>query len=143
MGSLFTTPELFAEYVKVAHDYRLPFLVVKVSGERAKLLSLLSPADIVLDAVVIASPDVRPDQTVNFYLDAIKNLQSGLTEMIVHLGHDDAELQAITVDHEAFGAAWRQRDFDAVNSPQFKQALKDNNIILVKWSDLQKLVYPN
>jgi len=31
MGSLFTTPELIATYVKVAHDYHLPFLALKGS----------------------------------------------------------------------------------------------------------------
>jgi hypothetical protein len=62
--------------------------------------------------------------------------------MIVHLGHDDAELQAVTVDHEPYGAAWRQRDYDIVTSAAFKQALQDNKIILVRWKDLQKLLTP-
>jgi len=58
----------------------------------------------------------------------------------VLLGHDDAELQAIMVDHVDYGAAWRQRDFDIVSSPEFKQALRDNHIILVHWRDLQKVL---
>lgn len=139
MGSLFATPELFAAYVKVAHEYHLPFLVVKVSGERAKLLSLLSPNDVILDSVVIAGGDLRSEQWKDFYINAIKNLQPGLTEMIVHLAYDGAESQAVMVDHEPFGAAWRQRDFDIVNSHEFQQTLKDNHIIVVKWKDLQKL----
>lgn len=76
-------------------------------------------------------------------LNAIKNLKPGLTEIIVHLGHDDSELQAVMVDHEDFGAGRRQRDYNFVNSPQFKQALRDNHVILVQWKDLQKLAYPN
>ena len=59
--------------------------------------------------------------------------------MIVHLGHDDAELQAITVNHPAWGAAWRQRDNDVLRSPEFRQALKDNGVILVRWRDLQRV----
>lgn len=47
------------------------------------------------------------------------------------------------VDHEDFGAGRRQRDYNFVNSPQFKQALRDNHVILVQWKDLQKLAYPN
>ena len=140
MGSLFTTPALFTAYVKVPHEYHLPFLVLNVNDERSPLLKLLSPNDVIVDAIVIAGENVRSDQTKAFYLDAIKNLKPGITEMIVHLGHDDAELQAVMVDHEAYGAAWRQRDFDVVNSPEFKQALHDNHIVLVKWKDLQKLV---
>jgi predicted glycoside hydrolase/deacetylase ChbG (UPF0249 family) len=140
MGSTFATPELFAAYVKVAHEFHLPFLAVRLNDERAKLLSLLSDKDIVVDSVVIANPSVRPDQWKEFYLDAVKNMKPGLTEIIVHLGHDDAELQAVMVDHPDYGSAWRQRDVDVVSSPEMKKALEDNHIVLIKWRDLQKLV---
>ena len=62
----------------------------------------------------------------------------GITEIIVHLGHDDSELQAVTVNHDAYGAAWRQRDYDVVTSPEFAKALKDHNVIVVKWKDLYR-----
>jgi predicted glycoside hydrolase/deacetylase ChbG (UPF0249 family) len=140
MGSAIASPEIFAAYVKVAHQHHLPFLAVRIPGVTDKLLSTLSPNDILLDAIVIASPAVHADQWKDFYLNAVGNLKPGLTEMIVHLGHDDAELQAVTVDHPDFGAAWRQRDYDIVTSPEFKQALQENHIVLVKWKDLQKLV---
>jgi chitin disaccharide deacetylase len=140
MASAFATSELFTAYVRVAHEFHLPFLAVRVTDERAKLLSLLSDKDILVDSVVIANPRVRPDQWREFYLDAIKNMKPGLTEIIVHLGHDDAELQAVMVDHPDFGSAWRQRDVDVVSSPEMKRALQDNHIVLIKWRDLQKLV---
>lgn len=140
MGSLFSTPELFATFVKVAHDYHLPFLAVRVTDERAKLLSLLSDKDVVLDALVMAGPDVHREQWKLFYLNAVRDLKPGITEMIVHLGHDDAELQAVTMDHPDYGSAWRQRDYDLVTSPEFKKAIQDNHVILVKWKALQKLV---
>src|SRR5271165_5142888 len=140
MGSAFSTPDLFAAYVKVAHEYHLPFLAVRVADERAKMLSMLSERDIVVDSVVIATPGLRPEQWKDFYLSAVKNLKPGLTEMIVHLGHDDAELQAVTVDHPDYGAAWRQRDFDFVTSAEFKKALEENHIILVRWRDMGKIV---
>ena len=53
--------------------------------------------------------------------------------MIVHLGHDDAELQAVTVDHEPYGSAWRQRDYDIVTDPDFKRAIQDNHIVVIKF----------
>lgn len=140
MGSLFATPELFATFARVAHDYHLPFLAVKVTDERSRLLSLLSDRDVILDALVMAGGGLHGDQWKQFYVNAVKDLKPGLTEMIVHLGHDDAELQAITVDHPDYGSAWRQRDYDLVTSPEFQKAIKDNHIILVKWKDLQKLV---
>jgi chitin disaccharide deacetylase len=140
MGVLFARPELFAAYVKVAHEYKLPFLAVRGPQAPAALLSLLSDKDIVLDSVVIADPSISPANWKTFYTTAIQNLKPGVTEMIVHLGHDDAELRAITVDHPDYGAAWRQRDYDVITSPEFKHALEANHIILIQWNDLKKLL---
>jgi chitin disaccharide deacetylase len=137
MGSLFTTPELVATYVKVAHDYHLPFLAVKGSGFGAPQAGL-SPQDVVLDAVIIADRQVPNDQWKAWYLSQIAGLKPGITELIVHLGYDNAELQAVTVNHDAYGSAWRQRDYDVVTSPEFAKALKDNNVIVVKWKDLYR-----
>jgi len=140
MGTLFARPDLFAVYVKVAHEYKLPFLAVRTPQAPKELLSLLSEKDIVLDSVVIAGPQVGAANWKAFYSNAIKNLKPGITEMIVHLGHDDAELQAVTLDHPDYGAAWRQRDYDAVTSTEFKQALEENHVILIHWKDLKKLL---
>jgi chitin disaccharide deacetylase len=58
--------------------------------------------------------------------------------MIVHLGHDDAELRAVTVNHEPYGSAWRQRDYNVVTSAEFRKALADNHVILVGWRDVAR-----
>ena len=139
MGALFSTPELFATYVKVAREHRLPFLALR-TGLPPAFRASLSENDALLDAVVIAGPEVARDQWKAFYLKAIADLKPGLTEMIVHLGRDDAELQAVTVNHEPYGSAWRQRDYDVVTSPEFRKALQDDRVILVTWKELQKLV---
>jgi predicted glycoside hydrolase/deacetylase ChbG (UPF0249 family) len=138
MGSVLASLEIFDVYVKLAHEFHLPFLAVRIPGAE-RLVASLSEKDIILDSLVMASPTVRADQWQEFYLNVVKDLKPGLTEMIVHLGHDDAELQAITVDHPDYGSAWRQRDYNVVTSPEFKKALQDNHVILVKWRDLQKL----
>jgi predicted glycoside hydrolase/deacetylase ChbG (UPF0249 family) len=140
MGVLFSSPELFAVYVKVAHAYKLPFLAVRIPNAPAAFFSLLSDKDVIVDSVVIANPTVHANEWRDFYVNAVKNLKPGLTEVIVHLGHDDAELQAVTLDHPDYGSAWRQRDFDTMTSPEFKKALEENHVILVKWKDLKKIV---
>jgi predicted glycoside hydrolase/deacetylase ChbG (UPF0249 family) len=140
MGVLFSSPELFAVYVKVAHEYKLPFLAVRIPNAPAAFFSALSEKDVIVDSVVIANPTVRPNEWRDFYVNAVKNLKPGLTEMIVHVGHDDAELQAVTLDHPDYGSAWRQRDFDIMTSSEFKKALEENHVILVKWKDLKKLL---
>src|SRR5215831_16988235 len=138
MGVLFAGPNLFAVLIKVAHEYNLLFLAPRFPGDQNKLIPLLSSKDVILDSGVMANPTVHPDQWKEFYGNAIKNLKPGLSEMIVHLGHDDSELQAVTIDHPDFGSAWRQRDLEYVTSPEFKKVLDENHIVLIKWRDLQK-----
>src|SRR6184192_2142000 len=101
MGVLFARPSLFAVYVKVAHEYGLPFLAPRIPGDPLKFSSQLSGKDPVVDSVVMANPTVHADRWKEFYETAIKNLKPGLSEMIVHLGHDDAELEAVALDHRS------------------------------------------
>jgi len=139
MGTLAARPEYYAALVKVGHEYHLPFLALRVTGPQAKMLSLLAPDDVILDSLVMFTPEVKPETWTDSYLHVLQNLKPGLNEMIVHLGHDDAELQAITVDHPDYGAAWRARDFKAVTSPEFRRALDQNHIVLVHWRDLRNM----
>jgi predicted glycoside hydrolase/deacetylase ChbG (UPF0249 family) len=139
MGSLFANPALMATYIKIAHEFHLPFLTLRTNPFGGPPPPLTAD-DIPLDAVIIADENVPRDKWKEFYLNAVASLKPGLSEIIVHLGHDDAELQAVMVNHEPYGSAWRQRDYDVVNSPEFKKALKDNNIILIPWSAVGRLI---
>jgi hypothetical protein len=137
MGALFTTPALYSAFVRVARAYDLPFLAAR--GPDGRLPADVRPGqDIVLDTVIQAGPDVPPGRWQAFYVDAVRRLKPGLTEMIVHLGRDDAELRAVTVAHEPWGAAWRQRDTDVLRSAEFRQALQDHGVVLVGWKELRR-----
>jgi predicted glycoside hydrolase/deacetylase ChbG (UPF0249 family) len=139
MGALFATPELIATYIKVAREYKLPFLAT-LGEQRDVLPTGLTDKDVLLNTVIIANPTIKVADWLSFYVDAVSRLKPGVSEMIVHLGYDDAELQAVMVGHVDYGSAWRQRDVDVVHSAAFKKALKDNNVILVTWRDMQKLM---
>ncbi|HTT20460.1 MAG TPA: polysaccharide deacetylase family protein [Candidatus Sulfotelmatobacter sp.] len=140
MGTLFARPDLMGVYVKVAHEYKLPFLGMLTPNIPPEVKALFSDKEVLLDSVIIANPNVQAANWKNFYLDAVKNLKPGLTELIVHLAYDDAESQAVMVDHPDYGAAWRQRDYDVITSPELKKTLEDHRIILVQWRDLKKLL---
>jgi chitin disaccharide deacetylase len=140
MGVLFARPDLFAAYVKVAREYMLPFLGMLGPNVSPEMRKSLSDKDIFPDAIIIATPNVSTADWKKFYLNAIRNLKPGFTEIIVHLAHDDAEMKAVTVDHPDYGAAWRQRDYDVITSPEMKQALDDNHVVLIHWKDIKKLM---
>src|SRR5206468_9295395 len=95
MGVLFARPDLIAVYVKVAHEYKLPFLGMLGPALPAAARSTFTDKDVLVDSVVIANPSVPAADWKKFYLDAVKSLKPGLTEFIVHLAHDDAEFQAV------------------------------------------------
>jgi chitin disaccharide deacetylase len=140
MGALFARPDLFSVYVKVAHEYKLPFLAFIDQKTRSEFASRLTDKDILLDSVLIADPSIHPADWKAFYANAIKNLKPGVTELIVHLAYDDAEMRAVTAGYDDYNAPWRQRDYDVITSAEFKKLLEDNHVILIKWKDLKKLL---
>jgi predicted glycoside hydrolase/deacetylase ChbG (UPF0249 family) len=137
MGTLFTAA-YFPTYVKVAREYRLPFLAMRTPGAPAGMLAELKESDILPGAIIMATGG-KPENWASYYLGLIKSLKPGLTEMIVHLAYDDAEMQAVTEGHPDYGSAWRQRDFDVMTSPEFRQALKDNQVTLIGWRAIKDL----
>jgi len=140
MTALFTKPELFRMYVRVARSYKLPFTFY--GTQTPAIRAVLTENDIVPSAVIMAEQAGSREQWMRYYRDAIRNLKPGLSEILVHLGYDDSELRAVTAGYDVFEAKWRQRDYDVMTSPEFRQALKDNNIVLVTWRDIQKAMYP-
>jgi predicted glycoside hydrolase/deacetylase ChbG (UPF0249 family) len=141
MGTLYQNQALFETLFRVAHENKLPVRVSKEWFATAPFLpSLVSPEDVVVNTIISIEPSVTADGWSKFYADAIKNLQPGITEMIVHLAYDDEEMKGVTFAHPNWGSAWRQRDFQFVTSDAFRQLLKDNNVKLVTWREVGKLM---
>jgi predicted glycoside hydrolase/deacetylase ChbG (UPF0249 family) len=131
--------ELFQAFLRLAHDYKLPAFVARDwFAERPYLESTLSPADVVVDHTVTIDPHVPPEKWSEFYKTALKNLQLGVTEFVIHLAYADDEMKAATRERDTWGAAWRQRDFDFFTSPEFRQLLREQNIQLITWRELAR-----
>jgi len=109
-------------------------------AQAPQLMALLTPKDIVIDHLAMASPEVTPDHWEAFYAGLIEQLQPGVTEIIVHVAHDDDEMEAVTVDHPDYGATWRQRDFDVVTSPGFKRLLEQHGVHMITWREIGSLL---
>jgi predicted glycoside hydrolase/deacetylase ChbG (UPF0249 family) len=129
--------ELFEVAVRIARDYKLPLFVARDwFADRPYLESSLSASDIVLDHTVTIAPTVPAAQWADFYKTALKNLQPGVTEFVIHLGYDNDELKAATRERDTWGAAWRQRDFDFFTSQEFRDLLSKQNIKLITWHEI-------
>ena len=129
--------ELFEALLRVAHDYKLPFFMVRDwFMDYPYLEPALAPTDLVVDHTVTISPGVSADKWNDFYADELNHLQPGVTVFIIHLAFADEEMRAATRERDTWGAAWRQRDFDFFTSPQLKSILREKNIKLVTWRQL-------
>jgi hypothetical protein len=68
----------------------------------------------------------------------LQPLGPGTYQLIVHLAHNDAEMQGATSDHPDWGSEWRQNDLDLVRSAEFQQFLKEQGFVLISWRELLK-----
>ena len=135
--------DLFEIVLRLAREYKLPvFLARDWFADRPYLESSLTPAELVLDHTVTIPPDVGPEKWAEFYKRALKNLQPGVTEFVIHLAFADDEMKAATRERDTWGAAWRQRDFDFFTSQEFRNLLREENIKLVTWRELARRAKP-
>jgi chitin disaccharide deacetylase len=131
--------ELFEAMLRVAHEYKLPIFVTSDwFADHPYLRASLGPSDIVLDHTITIEPEIPPEKWSEFYLAALKNLKSGVTEFVIHPGYDDDELRAATRERSTWGSAWRQRDYDFFTSDQFREVLAQQNIKLITWRELAR-----
>jgi chitin disaccharide deacetylase len=143
MNSLFGSPDFFKVYYKIGKEYKIPVLVPatllqdpafrKVAGDY--------PAPVV--AHIQLHPGITPERWQQAYDSVLVNMKPGLNELVLHLAYNNEEMNAVTAGKTHWwDAAWRQRDYDYTISPQFQEALRKNNIQLVTWKQIQKLLYP-
>jgi len=141
MGTLYQSKALFEVLLRVARENKLPTRMSREFLASAQFpLALLGPTDVVIDRIISIEPNVPPEGWSKFYTDAIKNIQPGVTEMIVHIAYDDEEMRAATIDHPNWGAGWRQRDFQFFTSDTFRRSLQENNVKLITWREVASLL---
>lgn len=141
MGTLYQNKALFDVFMRVAREYKLPVRVAKAWFSLADFLpASLQANDVFIDRVLDINPNVEPRDWATFYSEAIRKLEPGVTEVIVHLAYNDSEMRGATSDHPAWGSAWRQRDFEYFTSDAFRKLLEENKIKLITWREIGKLI---
>lgn len=144
MGCVFVTAEYLQVLIKLGREYKVPVLLNREAQNNVFNVALdkyITNSDVVVDKIFIASPaDYRAGQ-VNYYTGVLKSLTAGLNCLLLHAAYDDDEMKAITIDHQDYGAAWRQADYDFFMSDVCKALIAERNIKLVTWREIRdKLV---
>lgn len=153
MGTLFSHPDFFEVYLKIGKEFKIPVLIPdswieeSIFSEkkyRDDFNELAADYPLHVKQVVMLDSDTPESDWFEAYDEAIKKIEPGLNEVLLHPAYDNSEMQAITINyHHMFDAAWRQRDYDYFTSQRFKDLLKEENIQLVTWREIKEFMYPD
>ena len=138
MGALMQSAALFEVYHQLGKRFGLPILWHETPGESAVPGVALSADEMLVGGVLQMQPGVAIDQWAEWYEKTLAPLKPGVYQLTVHLAYDDPEMRAATWNHPDWGAAWRQADVETVSSPRFRDFLKRQGFVLVRWQDLRK-----
>ncbi|MDG2397494.1 MAG: polysaccharide deacetylase family protein [Flavobacteriaceae bacterium] len=143
MGALSVRPDIIKVYLEVGKTNRIPVftpiqfkpLLEKINWDQSEIVW-------VDKYFMMNGNGVPEDKWFDFYANIISNIKSGLNVILVHLGKDNEELKAVTIDHPAFGSKWRSLDLKVLESQEFKDLLLKNNIKVINWRDIKRVLYP-
>jgi chitin disaccharide deacetylase len=144
MGSLFIAPAYLQLLIQLGREYKVPVLL---NREAFKLLynidvnKYISDKEVVTDRVFMAQPGDFKNGAANYYTGIIRSLQPGLSVILVHIAYENAEMQAVTIDHPDYGAAWRQADFNFFTSAACHQLLEQEKIKLITWKEIRDKLF--
>jgi len=61
----------------------------------------------------------------------------------MHAAYDNPEMQAVTIDHAGYGAAWRQADFNFFTSAECRNLLEQQKIKVINWKEIRDKLFRN
>lgn len=153
MGSLYglATGKPFLDVVfEICAWYGLPFrmprslpLLEKLPPGAEKMADQVAAlADrmgvVILDHLIGLPFGRRPGETYESYkqsmIEVLRNLQPGVSEILIHPAVASEELKAIHQEWEK-----RQWDYELFRDPEVWQTIKEQGIIQTSWSELKKL----
>jgi chitin disaccharide deacetylase len=140
MGMLYTDARFLEVYIKLGREYKMPLLLNSdflQHWAKIDISKILNDRDILTDYIYTATPQDYAGGMKNYYTNILKNLQPGLSTILLHAAYNNDEMKAVTIDHPDWGAAWRQADFDFFTSKECKKLIADHNIKLITWREIR------
>jgi len=141
MGSVLAKPELVEIYMRLGKEYGIPVFAPRMMlfAMPEEMRDMVKQEYILVDQMFMLDVDGPDASWEEEYGKMIEKVSPGLNLMIVHLAYDNAEMQAVAINHPAFGATWREKDLNYVQSQTFHDLLKENQIQLVTWKEIGAL----
>ncbi len=147
MGAVVSRVDLLEIYVNLGIEYDLPVMFIRNSDEQTvreypalvergkELQSQLEKKGLpILDHLLQFYGGDDAQDRRETYLDALRSLQPGVTQLIVHCGVDDAELQAVTSS-----ASRRDGDRRLFTDPAIKALIRELGIEVITWKQFRSL----
>ena len=148
MGTVYSRPDFLKAYIEIANKYNLLSMVPNpnsrvVSEARRsslpvdKLKEIISSVPFKLDDLLPGLIERNLEEKKKFLIGYLRTIKPGtITQVIVHLGLDTFELKSI------IGENYKSRYYEylLVKDSELKNFLTGNNIHLIGWKDIQKVI---
>lgn len=149
MGALVSRPDLVDVYVNLGIELNLPVLFIRDAHQRDQTLKnypalseRAAEFTLALDAKRLPMLDSLAqfyggethEMRKESYLKTLRELKPGVTEIIIHCGIDNPELQAITGS-----SANRDGDRRIFTDPQVMDEIKRLGIEVISWKQLHQM----
>lgn len=143
MGAALSRPDLAKLYIELGVEYDIPVLFVRPTDENGlaeqypdamRMLPELQKRGLPILSAVYQYYERGPyEKRKQKYIDTIRNLPPGTSEILIHCGFDDHELRAITSSVEI-----RDSDRRVFLDPDVRQAIEKAGVELSTWQQFHQ-----
>ncbi|RJP21608.1 MAG: ChbG/HpnK family deacetylase [Candidatus Omnitrophota bacterium] len=145
MGTLYAIREFADVAIKLAEEYDIPLMLFHLTPHIRQMLDsrdFYTPAFVesletrdfpLLDALYQIH-NTPVEKSEEFYRNVIRNLQPGVSELIIHLADASKEIEAISSSHRQ-----RVEDYRIFTSPEMREFIREQGVQLIGWKDLYQL----
>ena len=146
MGCMFGTAAYIKLLIKLSREYKVPVLLNKDAFKmmyNIDITTYTNDKDVLTDRVFMAQPNDFKTGMASYYTNSIKAIQPGLNCILLHAAYENNEMNAVTVNHPDYGAAWRQADFNFFTSKECSDLIKQQKIKVITWKEIRDKLIRN
>lgn len=138
MGAMLQRGSFFQIALILGKKYKIPLVLSKSWYSHSYSNSLKEAGYILIDTMSgfynIPEEENDPNARLNTYLNYINSLQAGVHYLYTHISYDTEEARSAMFDLDV-----RLGDYAVLKNPLFLQSIKDQNIKIITFREIQKL----